>query len=555
MIDREAASFAHRYGPWALVAGASEGVGAAFARGLAERDINVVLLARRQDVLDGVADAIRTETGVEVRAVAVDLTDGDAMASITAATDDIEVGLLMYCAGADPNYRPFLAEPLESALAMVQRNCVMPMQLCHRFAAPMAERGRGGIVLVSSGGGLIGAPNMVAYGASKAFDMVMAEALWAELHDQGVDVLGLVLGMTDTPALRRLMVRRGQLAHPDDPVPGATPPRRSPPRRSPTSRRADLVGRRRRADGLRAPRCDATERRRAPDDRRRRRVDGKRSSRGGDVMTGPLDGAARQEIAEVQVRYATGIDRRDWELFRTCFTDDCVADYGDIGVWHGADEITAWMDQAHLGAGHTLHRITNHSVLPDGDGARARCYVDAIVLGADNLTGVRAVGFYDDELIRTEHGWQIHRRRFTSVFVQGIGPSSTRSSRSSRWAITHRAVGESPHCPTTQRAPGWNSSTTLPEGSSRRICFPPGPVTMSLRNDAPRSRSSATSASMSSTWRWMRFQPPGPGVRPSGIGRPAELVGPLSSSRRLPRRTSAKAGAEFESTLKPSCRV
>ena len=162
-----------------------------------------------------------TETGVDVRVLTIDLTDDDAMAAISSATSDIDVGLFMYCAGADPNYRPFLAEPVESVLAMVQRNCVMPLQLCHHFATPMAARGSGGIVLVSSGGGLIGAPNMVAYGATKAFDMVMAEALWAELHGQGVDVLGLVLGLTDTPALRKLMVQRGQLASADEPVPGA----------------------------------------------------------------------------------------------------------------------------------------------------------------------------------------------------------------------------------------------------------------------------------------------------------------------------------------------
>ena len=129
----------------------------------------------------------------------------------------------MYCAGRGPDYEPFLANPVEPALAMVQRNCVVPVQLCHHFAGPMVARGRGGIVLVSSGAGLVGAPNMVAYGATKAFDMVMAEALWAELHDQGVDVLGLVLGLTDTPALRRLLARRGVLAGPDDdsPIPGA----------------------------------------------------------------------------------------------------------------------------------------------------------------------------------------------------------------------------------------------------------------------------------------------------------------------------------------------
>jgi len=220
-MGQESADFADRYGPWALVAGASEGVGAAFARGVAELGINVVLLARRQTVLDEVAASIAAATGVEVRAVAVDLADDDAMASLAAATHDLEVGLLMYCAGADPSYRHFLAEPVETALAMVARNCARPVELCHHFAGPMAARGAGGIVLVSSGGGLIGAPNMVAYGATKAFDMVMAEALWAELHDQGVDVLGLVLGLTDTPALRRLMVKRGQLASLDDPVTGA----------------------------------------------------------------------------------------------------------------------------------------------------------------------------------------------------------------------------------------------------------------------------------------------------------------------------------------------
>jgi len=134
-----------------------------------------------------------------------------------------ESRLLMYCAGADPSYRNFLAEPVERALAMVQRNCARPVELCRHFAVPMAARGAGGIVLVSSGGGLVGAPNMVAYGASKAFDMVMAEALWAELHEQGVDVLGLVLGLTDTPALRRLLVQRGELAELDDPLPSATP--------------------------------------------------------------------------------------------------------------------------------------------------------------------------------------------------------------------------------------------------------------------------------------------------------------------------------------------
>lgn len=215
-------SFGARYGPWAVVAGASEGVGEALARLLAGRGVNVVLVARRRAVLDEVASSIRAASGVDTRVVAADLAADGAVEQIAAATDGLEVGLLAYCAGADPNYEPFLAQPVGNALAMVQRNCAVPIRLCHLYAGPMADRGHGGIVLVGSGAGLVGAPNMVAYASSKAFDMVLAEALWAELHDRGVDVLGLILAVTDTPALRRLLARRGVLADEHgDAIPGA----------------------------------------------------------------------------------------------------------------------------------------------------------------------------------------------------------------------------------------------------------------------------------------------------------------------------------------------
>ena len=214
-------TFAAKYGPWALVAGASDGLGAAFAAGLAERGVNVVLLARRQSVLDQVAAAIEARTSVQTRTLAVDLAEPGAASAIAAATSDLQIGFLVYCAGADPNYKPFLASPVEAAESMVQRNCVVPLQLCHHFAPAMVERGSGGIVIFGSGAGLAGGANMVAYGASKAFDMVFAEALWAELHDKGVDVVGLILGKTDTPALRQLEHSRGQISSADDLPPGA----------------------------------------------------------------------------------------------------------------------------------------------------------------------------------------------------------------------------------------------------------------------------------------------------------------------------------------------
>ena len=215
-------TFAAKYGPWAVVAGASEGVGAAFAEELAERGLNVVLVARRQGALDEVAAGIIRRTAVETRTLSVDLARPDSVSVVTAATKDLEVGFLVYCAGADPNFEPFLANPIATAEAMVQRNCVAPMQLCHHFASTMVQRCSGAIVIFGSGAGLVGGPNMVAYGATKAFDMVFAEALWSEVHHQGVDVLGLILGKTDTPALRRLERARGLLQSEDEPPHDAT---------------------------------------------------------------------------------------------------------------------------------------------------------------------------------------------------------------------------------------------------------------------------------------------------------------------------------------------
>ena len=214
-------TFASKYGPWALVAGASDGVGAAFAEGIAERGVNVVLVARRQAVLDEVAAGIADRTGAQTRTLAIDLAEHDAASRVAKATTDLDIGFVVYCAGADPNFEPFLANSIETAEAMVQRNCIVPMQLCHHFAPPMVQRGSGGIVLFGSGAGLAGGPNMVAYGATKAFDMVFTEALWSELHDEGVDVLGLILGKTNTPALRRLEHSRGHLSSEDTAPPDA----------------------------------------------------------------------------------------------------------------------------------------------------------------------------------------------------------------------------------------------------------------------------------------------------------------------------------------------
>jgi 3-phenylpropionate/cinnamic acid dioxygenase small subunit len=129
----------------------------------------------------------------------------------------------------------------------------------------------------------------------------------------------------------------------------------------------------------------------------------------------------RQDISDLLVRYATGIDRRDWPLFRTVFTDDCELDYGEIGTWQGVDAVTEFMDKTHAMAGHTLHRLTNQAIAVDGDNATARTYIDAVIMFGDNQAGVNAWGFYDDEVVRTADGWRIARRRFTQVRVATFG--------------------------------------------------------------------------------------------------------------------------------------
>ncbi|MGD1283539.1 nuclear transport factor 2 family protein [Mycobacterium seoulense] len=129
----------------------------------------------------------------------------------------------------------------------------------------------------------------------------------------------------------------------------------------------------------------------------------------------------RRDIAELLVRYATGIDRRDWPLFRTVFTADCQLDYGEIGSWSGIDAVADFMERVHDLAGHTLHRLTNQAIAVDGDKATARTYIDGLIMAGDNNSGVNAIGFYDDEIVRTSDGWRIARRRYTQVRLTTVG--------------------------------------------------------------------------------------------------------------------------------------
>ncbi len=208
--------FARRYGPWAVVAGASDGTGAAFAAELARRGLHVVLVARRRHLLEELAGQLEVQTGV----VELDLSTDDAVDELAAATADLDVGLVVYNAGAETTPRPMVDQSLDELTALVRRNCTTVVGVCHHYGPPMLQRGSGGVVLVSSFAGWAGAATVATYAATKAFDTVLAEGLWAEWSPQGVDVLGLVLTATDTPALRRTLDELGgdlgALASPHD---------------------------------------------------------------------------------------------------------------------------------------------------------------------------------------------------------------------------------------------------------------------------------------------------------------------------------------------------
>jgi uncharacterized protein len=196
--------FAEQYGPWALIAGGSEGVGASFARKLAAQGLNLVLLARKPEPLEEVARQIRADHPVQVRAVPMDLTAPDVLHQIRAATDDIAVGLLIYNAGAESQMVNFLDRSLDGVSAPIRLNVIGTTTLCHHFGTLMRERGRGGIILVGSMAGFAGSALVATYAGSKAFLQVFAESLWFELRPHGIQVLGLILGTTKTPAMERV---------------------------------------------------------------------------------------------------------------------------------------------------------------------------------------------------------------------------------------------------------------------------------------------------------------------------------------------------------------
>jgi uncharacterized protein len=190
--------FAVKYGPWALITGASKGLGAEFARQCAARGLNTLLIARNADLLKTQADMIKKDYGVEVKTIACDLSREDILKVISPVTDSLEIGLLINNAGIS-RVRPFLHHTPEELAQQLHTNARAGLLLAHHLGKKMVERKRGGIIFLSSGSALSGTAHCANYAATKAYNLIIAETLWYELSPHGVDVLGFMAGSTKTP--------------------------------------------------------------------------------------------------------------------------------------------------------------------------------------------------------------------------------------------------------------------------------------------------------------------------------------------------------------------
>lgn len=195
--------FHARYGPWAVIAGASEGLGQAYANVLGERGINLVTLARRADALEADAQLLRRRHRIEVRPVALDLGAQDLGERFARAIEGLDIGLLVYNAAYSP-IGEFTEVSCNEHLLAIDVNCRGPVVLSKIVTPGLLARGRGGIILMSSLSGFQGSALLSTYAATKAFNTTFAEGLWTELAPKGVDVLGCVAGAISTPRFNRV---------------------------------------------------------------------------------------------------------------------------------------------------------------------------------------------------------------------------------------------------------------------------------------------------------------------------------------------------------------
>jgi short-subunit dehydrogenase len=208
-------SLAKRYGPWAVVTGASDGIGRSFATALAKAGLNVVLVARREAALRDLAAQLRRSHGVEAIAIGADLSSSEDVARVAHETHDLDVGLLIAAAGFGVS-GPFIDNDVHIELNMIDVNCRALAQMTHAFAGRFIARKSGGIILMSSLVAFQGVPRAANYAATKAYVQTLAEGLHDELAPLGVDVLASAPGPVKSGFGQRAGMRIGLGQTPDE---------------------------------------------------------------------------------------------------------------------------------------------------------------------------------------------------------------------------------------------------------------------------------------------------------------------------------------------------
>jgi len=210
----DAGKFLSRYGPRALIVGGSDGIGEAFARSLAARGLHLELVGRRAEPLEDLAGSLRRSFGVEAATIQADASTPEGTSAVLARAGEVDVGLLVCNAALSP-IGPFLDVPLEVHERLLALNCRSAAVLAHGLGRRFVERGRGGIVLLTSLAGFQGSAQVAHYAASKAYLRVLGEGLWEELRHLGVDVVASCAGRVRTPTYERSHARDpGWLAPP-----------------------------------------------------------------------------------------------------------------------------------------------------------------------------------------------------------------------------------------------------------------------------------------------------------------------------------------------------
>lgn len=190
--------FKDKYGQTALIAGASEGLGAAFANALAAQGLDIVLVARRKELLEEKASEIRKRYPVNVKAIVCDLGKADALEAVRIQLKEVEIDVLVYNA-AKPFIGHFESLDAKGHELIANVNMISPLAFVHFFGSRMLGRNRGAILLMSSLAGRQGSGYISTYAATKAFNLVLAEGLWYEWRSKNVDVLACSAGVTVTP--------------------------------------------------------------------------------------------------------------------------------------------------------------------------------------------------------------------------------------------------------------------------------------------------------------------------------------------------------------------